>query len=344
VTARVLIVDDAASYRSILSKTLAAIPSVEVVGQAGTVAAARRRLEMGGVDVVTLDVNLYQESGLELLHWIRRQRPQLITILVTAGEAAGAKTEVDALLSGAAAMILKPSGAGAAATLQRELARVITAALKPAPTRLQPRVASSLVLPAHRELIAIGASTGGPPVVQEFLTALPKYFQVPVVIIQHMPAAHMPFFLELLVAKSGRPGKVAADGELVQRGFFYLAGHGKHLVLRRVHGRLSLHHDDGPVEHFCKPAVDPFFRSVAAVLGPTAVGVVMSGMGHDGGAGAQALRAVGAPVVVQDEATSVVWSMPRSAVERGAVSQIAPRSELSKVVSSWISNQKDGMS
>lgn len=343
-TARVLVVDDAASYRSILSKTLAAIPSVEVVGQAGTVAAARRRLELGGVDVVTLDVNLYQESGLDLLQWIRKQHPELITILVTAGEATGAKTEVDALLSGAAAMILKPSGANAAATLQRELSRVLTAALKLTPSRFQPRLAPSLVLPAHRELIAIGASTGGPPVVQEFLTALPKHFQVPVVIIQHMPAAHVPFFVELLAAKSGRPGKVAADGERVERGHFYLAGHGKHLLLRRVHGLLTLHHDDGPEEHFCKPAADPFFRSVAAVLGPSAVGVVMSGMGHDGGAGALALRSAGAPVAVQDEATSVVWSMPRSAVERGAVNQIVPRGELSKVVLGWTSNLKDGTS
>ncbi|MDP1829319.1 MAG: chemotaxis protein CheB [Archangium sp.] len=342
--ARVLVVDDAASYRHVLSKILASIPGVEVVGLAGSVAAARRRIEQGGVDVVTLDVNLSEESGLELLEWTRRRHPRLITILVTAGQAAGARTEVDALLTGAAALILKPFGPGAVDALRNQLAHVLNAAVK---VERAPSVTAALsageVRAATRELIAVGASTGGPPVLQEFLGGLPASFDVPVVIVQHMPVAHVPFFAELLAAKSGRPGRVAADGEPVLRGHFYLAGHGKHLVVRRTHGRLTLHHDTGPEEHFCRPAVDPFFRSVAAVCGPATLGVVMTGMGHDGGAGAQALRAAGAPVVVQDEATSVVWSMPRSVVDRGAACLVAPRSELSKVVMGWTrTDHKDG--
>ncbi len=303
-------------------------------------ALAQRRLEQGNIDAVTLDVTLNGESGLELLKWIRKFHPRVMTVLVTAGEKTGARTEVDALLLGAAALIIKPSGPNAAELLKGQLLR----ALEGAGRKEVSRVVSLAPCPpaAPRELIAIGASTGGPPVVQAFLSGLPASFDVPVVIVQHMPTAHVPYFAELLVTRTGRPGKVAEDGERVLPGHFYLAGFGKHLVVRRRHGELYLHHDHGPEEHFCRPAVDPFFRSVAAVCGATAAGVVMTGMGSDGGAGALALHAAGAPVVVQDEASSVVWSMPRAVVDRGAACAVVARTELSRIILSWTKQDAPG--
>ncbi len=350
-TTRVLVVDDASGDLLVMSTTLSSIAGMEVAGLVASVGAAQRRLERGGVDVVMLDVNLPQASCLELLQWIRRYHPEMVTLLVTGGDEAGARAEVAALLTGADALVVKPSGPDAGPRLKKQLAQVLKAA--EARTAPAPRAAPSggtlsvprTVAPARRELIAVGASTGGPVVLEEFLKGFPPTFTVPIVIVQHMPAAHVPHFAEMLMARSGRPGKVADDGEQVVPGSFYMAGHGKHLVVRRTRGRLTLHHDDGPEEHFCRPAVDPFFRSVAAVCGADSLGVVMTGMGGDGGAGAQALRAAGAPVVVQDEATSVVWGMPRSVVDRGAASIVAPRGELARIVMGWTrAHDKDGKS
>ncbi len=346
---RALVLDDDPVYRRIVTTSLQRI-GISDVGVAGDLIIARQKLERERFDVITIDVVLRDGSGLELLSWLRQHRPNIVSILVTAGSNSAACREVDALLLGASALVLKPGGAGAAAKLDQSFKDVIEGIIGArAPAHLvtsapnvaaaRPNVALSTtpasntrtdvgMYPAQRELIAIGASTGGPPVVMQFLESLPADFQTPIVLTQHMPALHIPHFAKLLDDRTTRRVTVATDGEAVQPGHVYVAPGALHLTVHRQGAQLTMRHDHGPEEHNCKPAVDPMFRSVAAACGARAVGVVMTGMGADGALGAVALRAAGAPVVVQDKPSSVVWGMPGATVQKGAASVIAPAGEL----------------
>lgn len=328
---RVLVIDDDPVYRRIVSQTLVRIPNVEVAGTASTIALAQARLAGSQIDAVTLDVVMNGESGLQLLPWLHHHHPSMVTVLLTAGSQRDACQAVDALLLGASALVIKPIGASAPALLLERLARVL---LGSAPEQLRPaRPANHHALPppkgpALREVITIGASTGGPPVVLGLLKQLPKNFAVPILIAQHMPALHIPYYAELLGEQSGRRVQVAVNGHVIEPGTVYVAPGGQHMRVARAFNQLILRTDAGPEEHNCRPAVDPLFRSAAEVCGEAVVGVVISGMGSDGALGALALRARGAVVVAQDEASSVVWGMPGATVTAGAADAIAPATEL----------------
>jgi len=344
---RVLIVDDSAAYRQILTRALDRIQGLTVLGAVGTLALARSRIERGDVDAVTLDIVLRGESGLDLLQWLRRRHPTVLVVLVS-GEASGAG--VEALLLGAA-LVAKPSGPDAEQQLRSALERELTGGLRHGARqrsthtiRSNPGLATplgrSLAGAARRELIAIGASTGGPPVLLKLLQSLSPAFEVPLVIVQHMSAAHVGYFVELLAQQSGRNVQLAKHGALIERRTTYVAGDAKHLRIARQGGRLVMQQDDGPAEHHCKPAVDPLFRSVAAACGAAVVGVVTTGMGTDGALGALALRTAGAPVVVQDAASSVVWGMPGAAVAAHAVDAIVPGFALASTIDAWTTGWK----
>jgi two-component system chemotaxis response regulator CheB len=356
---RVLVVDDDPTYRLILKKTLAAIPGVEIVGAAADGVGAWALLEgSAAVDLVTLDVVLGAESGLDLLPRIQARFPSMHVVVLTSSVAREAVRAVGALLLGAGALVLKPSGPGAAEELRSALGREVAACRqrksappyaaqvrrKPIPGAgaMAPRPASSAlpVTPSQREVIAVGASTGGPTVLREFLKGLGPSFDVPVLVVQHMPKLHVPYFAELLARESERDVCLAVHGEAVLPGRVYVACDGRHLELAVDSGQLVLRQHDGPEEHNCRPAVDPLFRSVAAVCGRSAVGVVMTGMGEDGAAGARALVEKGAPVVAQDRESSTVWGMPGAVVAAGAASAVAPRHLLANVVNSWTLGRK----
>lgn len=334
---RALVVDDDATYRRIIDQSLRRLGLTEIT-MASELGLARSRLEREQIDVVTIDVVLRGESGLDLLKWLRANHPRVIAILVTSGSESQACSAVDGLLLGAAALIIKPSGPDAAATLDAALGEAIGTATKRPTTGSIPRIsavphpprAASELVPAPRELVAVGASTGGPPAVLQFLTSLPAAFATPILITQHMPVLHVVHFARLLHERSGRTVAVAEHGEQVVANRVYVAPGGAHLRVVRQAGRLTLLHDDGPEEHFCRPAVDPMFRSVAAACGAAAIGVVLTGMGSDGALGAVAMRERGAPVLVQDKATSVVWGMPGAVVARGAADVVAPVIELAQ--------------
>lgn len=345
---RVLVLDDDAVYRRIISSSLQRI-GISQISVAGELGIARQKLQTENFDVITIDVVLRDGSGLDVLSWVKHNRPGIITILVTAGSNSEASKEVDALLLGASALVLKPSGAGAADKLDKSFKDIIENIIKdrvpgigtsvpasrlPTPAALgaTPSPRDPALLPTARELIAVGTSTGGPPVVMQFLESLPKDYRTPIVITQHMPALHIPHFAKLLKDRSGRAVDVAKDGEIVQPGRVYVAPGALHLTVHRQGTQLVLRHDNGPEEHNCKPAVDPMFRSVAEACGSKAIGVVMTGMGSDGALGAVAMRSKGAPIVVQDKPSSVVWGMPGAVVQKGAAHVIAPSFELA----SWI--------
>lgn len=339
---RVLITDDDPTYRQILTKCFREIPGVEVVATAATLAGARDKITHERIDLITVDVVMHGESGLDLLPWLQKHHPRVVSVLITSGTVPGASETVDALLLGATTLIRKPDGLRAKEQLVNALSSVVQAL--PATEQQQRRsLANRPIERAQaqpRSVIAVGASTGGPPVVLQFLKSLPRDLQVPVLLTQHMPALHMPYYVELLARDSGRKVALVTHGETVRPGTVHVAGGGLHMKVRRDGNKLVILEDDGPEEHFCKPAVDPMFRSVADACGADAVGVVMTGMGQDGALGAVALRKRGAPVVIQNRETSVVWGMPGAVAAAGAASETVPSSELADAVMRWTSGFK----
>lgn len=335
---RVMILDDDPVFRSVLSKMLSRI-GLEVVGACSTIGEAQRMLAQGHVDAVTVDVVLKGESGLDFLKWCHQAHRSVMTVLVTAGTERGARTGVDAVFLGAAALLTKPEAKNIPG-FENELRRVFNNGSMQRPQSLQkasPSVRGARLSPANRrELLAIGASTGGPPVLLKVLKGLPPEFDVPVVITQHMPALHIPYLAELLTQQAGRRVVVAADGMVLQKRQVYLAGNAKHLLVERRGEQLITRQSDAPPEHFCKPAVDPMFRSVAKACGGGCLGVVMTGMGSDGAQGATALRERANPVIVQDEASSVVWGMPGSVVAAGAADAVFPADRISSGILEWM--------
>jgi len=208
---------------------------------------------------------------------------------------------------------------------------------RPAPAAA-PELPVRAAVPAAREVVVVGASTGGPPVVVDLLRGLGTAFAVPVVIVQHMHADHLAPFAALLTRQTGREVQVAVDGAPLEAGRTYLAGPTRHLVLRRLAGQLVLGLVDSPPEHGVLPAVDPLFLATAQACGRTALAVVCTGMGCDGAAGAVELRRRGATVLVQDRASSVVWGMPGATVAAGGADEEVPGDRLAARVLSLTTN------
>jgi two-component system chemotaxis response regulator CheB len=362
----VLVVEDEVIFRRALSRCLAGLSEDIEVQTATTVVGARRRIETERFDLVTLDLTLADGDGTELLRWMKRSLRAPPVVVVTSGNPA-LPTEVDAILMGAARMIQKPGGSGAEEALRALLAPLvdeIRRAPKGRPSRGRPtpvphaelgeRVSGPPSLRATRgamanhserpvsalprEVIAVGASTGGPAVITALLRGLGAGFSTPVLVTQHMQSQHIRYFIELLRSQTGRDVRLAADGEALEPGRTYVAGGPGHLTVARRDGRLRVRIDDGPEEHHVRPAVDPLFRSVAEECGAAAVGVVISGMGSDGAQGALAMRQRGAVVIAQDEATSAVWGMPGATVIAGAADVVAPAKDLAD----WVKRATQG--
>lgn len=336
---RVVVLDDDSVFRAVLARMLSRI-GLEVAATCSTIDTAKRQLESGAVDAVTIDVVLRGESGLDFLKWCHQAFPRVVTVLVTAGSERGARTGVDAVFLGAAALLTKPDSRNIAG-FESELRRVFSDGVRQQPTlAVAPKTISGIgkrLAPAsRRELLAVGASTGGPPVLLKLLKGLPPSFEVPIVITQHMPAIHIPYLAELLTQQAGRRVTVAADGLVLQTRTAYLAGNGKHLLVERKGEQLVMYQSDGPPEHFCKPAVDPMFRSVAKACAGTCLGVVMTGMGTDGAQGAVALRERANPVLVQDEASSVVWGMPGAVVAAAAADAVYAADKMAAGIQEWM--------
>lgn len=329
---RVFIVDDDPVYRQILTRGFERIPNAQVVGTATNLQVARRKLAHLEVDLVTLDVVLQTESGLDLLPWMQQHMPRVVTVLLTSGNDRGATMGVDALLAGASTLVLKPSGPDAPQQLQSALSRLVEEVGNPKPRDVIRPPPTRSVPAAPREVVALGASTGGPLVVLQFLCALPAAFEVPVLVVQHMMQVHVRYFADQLQRACDRKVILVTGSQPVQPGCVYVAGGGLHMILQRDFQGLRVRHVPGPEEHYCRPSVNVLLRSVAEVCGSSSVGVVMTGMGADGADGALAMRRVGAPVLAQDHASSVVWGMPGAVVELGAASEVLPASELAGAV------------
>jgi two-component system chemotaxis response regulator CheB len=337
---RVLVVDDSVVVRRLVSKALEAEGEVEVVGVAADGMIALANIERLHPDIVILDVAMPVMDGLAALSEIRQRWPVLPVIMFSTLTSRGAEVTLDALALGASDYVLKPSAGDAGssmAKIREELLPRIAALLPQAkesqertPTRLpeRPSRASGQVRrasgPLQRvDLIAIGVSTGGPTALAELIPSLPADLPVPVAIVQHMPPMFTKILAERLDSKSPLRVAEAADGDRLRSGSVYVAPGDLHLAIAK-RDRDHLHVYDGPHENSCRPSVDPLFRSVADRFGPHALGIVMTGMGSDGLRGAEHLAAAGGRLLVQDEASSVVWGMPGFVARAGLADAALP--------------------
>ena len=338
----VLVVDDSALVRSLLSEMLASAPDIEVVGVAADAHAARDKIKRLNPDVLTLDVEMPRMDGITFLRNLMRLRPMPV-VMVSSLTERGADVTLDALALGAVDYLPKPK-IDLAATLQdyrdelvekiRTAARASVRALDPqriapAPGPLHsadavlPKAVAAKPLRTTDRIIAIGASTGGTEAIKEVLTRLPP--DCPgIVIAQHIPKAFSGPFARRMNDCCAVSVCEAQDGQQVLAGHAYIAPGDRHLLLVRDGARYVCRLDDGLPVNRHKPSVDVLFRSVAQSAGRNAIGALLTGMGKDGARGLREMLDSGSRTIAQDEATSVVWGMPGEAVALGAAQHVVP--------------------
>lgn len=329
---KVLVVDDSALIRQMLTRALSVDPSIEVVGSAKTGLEAIEKANALQPDVVTLDIEMPELSGLEALPHIVKTTPARVVMLSSLGDA---ETTYQALDRGAVDFLVKPA-AGVALSLS-ELSDMLIKKIKIA-NRISPehRFASGAEKmdvdrtpsgpsvagrgPAER-VVAIAASTGGPPALEKVFSGLKAELPAAYLIVQHLPAGFTASLARRLARVTDIAVIEAAEGMPIEVGVAYLAPHGTHTQVTGVSVR-RLQLKDGPPMHGVRPAADPLLESVASVYGEQAVGVVLTGMGADGAAGLKLIRDAGGETIAQNEETSVVWGMPGAAARAGAAARI----------------------
>lgn len=326
---RVLVVDDSVVVRRIVTEVLGRDPAIEVVGTAANGNLALAKLPQLNPDLVVLDLEMPELDGLATLTAIRLTHPRLPVIIFSSLTERGAVATLDAFARGASDYVTKPANAGsgtqAQQRIQEDLVPRIKALVGRAPARARPVPPPTTVAHTGRvDLLAIGVSTGGPNALATVLAALPADFPLPIVIVQHMPPVFTRFLANRLDTLSPLTVREGETGGVVEPGSIWVAPGDHHMVLRRegVQVRLSL--NQGPQENSCRPAVDPLFRSAAELYGARVLALVLTGMGYDGLVGARAIHAAGGPIVVQDQASSVVWGMPGAVAEAGLAAAVLP--------------------
>lgn len=334
---KVLVVDDSPFMRRAITRMITSEPGIEIVGQATNGAEAIQRIVELRPDVVTMDIEMPVMDGLTALKRIMAENPLPIIMMSTLTQANSSAT-LQALELGAFDFVPKPESSMLDVfTVQNELTSKIKEASRPRRTGPLPPMppvpaapppslknGESRVTPPI-ELVAIGISTGGPPALQAVLPQLPGDFPVPILVVQHMPPGFTRSLAERLDKLSSVRVKEAEQGERLEPGTVYIAPAGWHLTLKSdARGKTVQLIDSSDSKTWHKPSVDVMMASVAATFGSRALGLIMTGMGNDGTAGAGAMKRVGAPIWAQDEETCVVYGMPRAVYESGVVDRVLP--------------------
>ena len=332
---RVLLVDDSATIRGLLSATLGADPDLKVVGTAVNGKMGVEMVASASPDVVLLDVEMPVLDGIGALKEIRRIAPKLPVVMFSSLTERGAKTTLDALLAGANDYAAKPAGLAAEEVTAKIREEVITKIKALVPRGIShPRPTASPPPPRPATLrepvrgIVIAVSTGGPTALAEVLPAFAKNCPVPVLIVQHMPAFFTAQLAERLTKLTGTPVREATEGMPLKAGDVVLAPGGRHLALAADSSGAAARLTDDPPENSCRPSADVLFRSAVKVWGPGTLGIVLTGMGRDGLAGSQAIVEAGGGVLVQDELSSVVWGMPGEVARAGLADAVLPLAQL----------------
>jgi len=332
---KVLVVDDSAIVRKILSEAIDSEPDMEVVGTAPDPYVARDKIVALNPDVLTLDIEMPRMDGITFLKRLMHLHPIPTIIISSLGQASCAAT-LEALRIGAVDVLAKPSGPYSVGELRHSLAARIRGAAGARPRMArdlaafakEPRPpAASLPTCDSRTVIAIGASTGGTVAIQEILLQL-SADTPPIVVTQHIPAGFSLAFANRLNKLCSMEVREAIDGDILRRGLALVAPGDFHLLLRRAAAGYAVELQQGPQVCYQRPSVDVMFASVAKAAGSHGVGVLLTGMGTDGAKGMLALRLAGAPTISQDEPSCVVYGMPREAVRIGAVGTVASLADI----------------
>ncbi|MHB9130780.1 MAG: protein-glutamate methylesterase/protein-glutamine glutaminase [Armatimonadota bacterium] len=342
---RVLVIDDSSFMRRALARLISAGRGLEVVDTASSGREALERIKALQPDVVTLDIEMPEMDGLQALEAIMARHPVPV-VMFSALSNHGAEVTLRCLELGAVDFICKPNFgninedlASVRYIIWQKLRSAAGAHVRSTPIVL-PHVRSARRSPTQRQtasrVVAIGASTGGPRALIEVLEQLPVSLPAGVAIVQHMP----PYFTAAMAQRfnDSCPLSVreAEEGDLLEEGLALVAPGGTHL---RITGERRIHLDDSPPMWGVRPAVDPMMEDLAELYGPACLGVILTGMGRDGTNGLTRIRLSGGQTIAQDEATSVVYGMPRSAVEAGVIDRIFPLPEIAHEITEWCVNQ-----
>jgi two-component system chemotaxis response regulator CheB len=352
---RVLVVDDSAVIRGLVSRWLSGEADIEVVGAAINGKDGVDQAEKFKPDLVILDIEMPVMDGVTALPAIRKAAPNARVIMASTLSQRGAEVTIKALAAGASDYIPKPDAGqlAGAADYKRELLAKIrvlgartgaaakpnyaygTALLGSADARAAAPAAPALRAVSHRlipEAIFIGSSTGGPEALREIIEGLAGKLNVPVFITQHMPPMFTKILADHLTKQTKASVVEASDGLQAQPGIFYIAPGDRHMIINKKLGVTRINLSDAPPENFCRPAVDPMFRSAAETYGEKALAVVLTGMGQDGLHGAKPLVTAGAQLIAQDEETSVVWGMPGAIARAGLATACKPIQQIAPAI------------
>jgi two-component system, chemotaxis family, protein-glutamate methylesterase/glutaminase len=324
---RVLVIDDSAIVRKILSEAIAAEPDLEVVGTAPDPIIALEKIRRLKPDVLTLDIEMPRMDGLTFLKQLMQSEPMPV-ILISSLAQSSVDIALEALRCGAVDVLAKPSGPYSVGELRATVSARIRAA---AGAKLRK---TSDPIPPHREpiekitsdpsrLIAIGASTGGTEALAALMPRLPADVP-PILITQHIPPMFSRSFAQRLDKLCRMEVREAVDGDVPRPGLALIAAGGFHMVLERTAGAYRVRVKEGPMVCYQRPSVDVLFTSVAIAAGARAIGVILTGMGNDGAQGMKRMKEKGSYNIAQDEASCVIFGMPREAIRAGAVDQILP--------------------
>jgi two-component system, chemotaxis family, protein-glutamate methylesterase/glutaminase len=339
---KVLIVDDSRLFRGTVAEIVSSVPGLTVAGSVFNGVKCVEFVRQFPVDLVLLDQEMPEMDGLSALSAIQKfnqeNHARVAVLMVSSYTKVGAETTVKALTLGAFDFVSKPQasdGVGSEARFRTDLiGKLKTFMLSRQPVVAVPMsTAAAVVTPTDRSrrvrAIVIGSSTGGPKALGEVMPGLSEFFpQVPIFIVQHMPVGFTASLAQTLAKQTNRPCVEAKENDPVDPRTIYIAPGGKHLNLRR--GGLGIHTGlpDLPPENGCKPAADVLFRSSADCYGNELLAIILTGMGNDGTAGLGHVKRAGGHVIAQDQATSVVWGMPGSAVAAGVVDEVHPLSNI----------------
>ncbi|MBI5060043.1 chemotaxis response regulator protein-glutamate methylesterase [candidate division KSB1 bacterium] len=322
---KVLIVDDSALVRKVFSEELGRDPNIQVVGTAPDPYVARDKIVELNPDVLTLDIEMPRMDGLTFLRKLMKYHPMPV-IVVSSLTQKGSEMAVQALELGAVEVMNKPGEAYTVGDISHELREKIKAAAHIRVTGV--RAAAAPVKPMEaltkttQKVLAIGASTGGTEALTQLLTRFPRNAP-PTVVVQHMPEKFTRAFAERLNQLCAVEIREAKHGDALRPGLVLIAPGNYHMLLQRSGAVYTVAVKDGPRVHYQRPAVDVLFNSVARFAGANAIGVILTGMGSDGADGLLEMRKAGARTIGQDEASCVVYGMPKEAAVKGAVEKVA---------------------
>lgn len=340
----VLLVDDAVVVRRVLAQAIAQDQALEVAATAANGRIALAKFQKVQPDIVLLDIEMPEMDGLDTVRELRKIDSRVPIIMFSTLTERGASVTLEALALGATDYVTKPSnldGKAALDTILQDLIPKIRALCRlpgaisilpppPAPGAAAPVSHPRLTCPAR--IVVIGVSTGGPDALVRILPLLPANLPAPVLIAQHMPPIFTSMLATRLSARSELPVRECVSGETVATGCAVIAPGDFHMIVQQENGCVRLRAHQGPRENFCRPSVDVLFRSVAQLYGEHALAVVLTGMGHDGLKGCEILRAAGARVFAQDQASSVVWGMPGFVARAGLADKVLPLDQIAQEI------------